>query len=310
MLFDLEIKTKKEKETGESGRFVIEPLPAGYGVTLGTALRRVLLSSLPGGAISEIQIQGVSHPFTTVKGIKEDVVEIMLNLKRVRFQVKGEGPFEGTLEAKGKKEITAGDIKVSSEAKVFNPDLRIATLTEKSAKLSVSLKVERGFGYRPAEEVETGKVGVIPMDSVFSPVVNVSFSVEGTRVGRRTDLDRLVLDIETDGTIKPSEALAEASRILSGFLASVSGEEKAVPAPAKGGKEAGEGSSEEVRKTPVSGIGLSPRTLNTLDSAGIKTVGGLIQKSAEDLAGIKGFGEAGLKEVEKSLKKMGVSLKE
>lgn len=309
MLFDLEIKTKKEKETAESGRFVIEPLPAGYGVTLGTALRRVLLSSLPGGAISEIQVQGVSHPFTTVKGVKEDVVEMMLNLKQVRFQLKGEGPFEGTIEAKGKKEITAGDIKVSSEAKVFNPDLVIATLTDKSAKLSAALKIERGFGYRPAEEVDTGKVGVIPMDSVFSPVLNVSFKVEGTRVGRRTDLDRLVIEIETDGTIKPSEALAEASRILSGFLASVSGEEK--PAPAGGGEEeAGEGPSEEVRRTPISEIGISPRTLNTLESASVKTVGGLIQKSAEDLMGIKGFGEAGLKEVEKSLKKLGASLKE
>jgi len=309
-MFDLEVRTKKEKETGEKGRFVIEPLPGGYGVTLGTALRRVLLSSLPGGAISEIQIQGVSHAFTTIKGIKEDVVEIMLNLKRVRFQVKGEGPFEGTIEVKGKKEITGVDIQVSSEAKVFNPDLKIATLTDKGAKLSASLKIERGFGYRQAEEVETGKVGVIPMDSVFSPVLNVSFAVEETRVGRQTGLDRLVLDIETDGTIKPSQALEEASRILSNFLASVSGKEKTARAKPKAEGEAGEGPAEEVRQALISEIGLSPRTLNTLESASVKTVGGLIQKSAEDLLGIDGFGLVGLSEVKKSLKKLGASLKE
>lgn len=312
-LKDLQIK--KEKETKDSGVFVIEPLPSGYGITLGTALRRVLLSSLPGGAISEVRIQGVSHPFTTVKGVREDVVEIILNLKRVRFQIRGDGPFEGTLEAKGKKELTAKDIKVSSEVVVANPSAKIATLTDKSSKLSINLVVERGVGYRSAEERESDKVGVIPMDSVFSPVTNVSFSVEGARVGRRTDLDRLVVNVATDETIKPSQALEEAAKILQGYFARISGMEtagkKEKPAKAKETeKESTPEAPEEVRKTLVSDLGLSPRTLNTLEEASIKSVGGLLQKTEEDLLDIKGFGEAGLKEVVKALKKLDVALKE
>ncbi len=215
-LIDFEIK--KEKETPELGQFVIEPLPAGYGTTLGTALRRTLLSSLPGGAVAEVRIQGVAHPFTTLKGVKEDVVEILLNLKKVRFSLQGEGPYEATLEAKGRKTVTAGDIQISSEAKVANPDLKLATLTDKDAKISLILLVEKGVGYRSAEERGGGKVGVIPMDSVFSPVVKVSYRVEGTRVGRKTNFERLILEIVTDKTISPSAALSQAAEILVGYL--------------------------------------------------------------------------------------------
>lgn len=205
---------RKEKETQEQGRFVIEPLPAGYGTTLGTALRRVLLSSLPGGAVVEVRIQGVSHPFTTLKGVKEDVVELLLNLKKVRFSLRGAGPYEATLEAKGKKAVTAADIKSSSEVQVANPDLRIATLTDKEAKISLALTIEEGTGYRSAEERGGGKVGVIPMDSIFSPVTRVGYWVEGTRVGRKTNYERLTLEVETDATIKPSEAVSAAAEIL------------------------------------------------------------------------------------------------
>lgn len=310
-----DLKAKKGKETKENGQFIIEPLPVGYGVTLGTALRRVLLSSLPGGAITEVRIQGVSHPFTTIKGVREDVIELVLNLKQVRFQLQGDGPFEGTLEAKGKKELTAGDIKISSEVKIANPDFKLATLADKNSKLSMNLLVERGVGYKPVEERGSGKIGVIPMDSVFSPVVNVAFSVESTRVGRKTDLDRLVLEVTTDGTIKPSEAVEEAANILRDYFGKIAGLED-IPSPVEKEKVEKEKPlpveevSETVRKTSVSELGLSPRVLNTLEEAGIKTVGGLVQKSEEDLLGIKGFGGTGLTGVKKALKKLGVSLKE
>ena len=218
---DFEIK--KEKETQDLGRFVIEPLPAGCGSTIGTALRRVLLSSLPGGAVAEVRFSGVPHPFTTIKGVKEDVVELVLNLKKVRFTVHGDGPYEGTIAIKGKKIVTAGDIKISSEATVANPDLKIATLTDKSAELSATLLVERGVGYKPAEEREGGKVGVIPLDSIFSPVVKVGFWVEETRVGRKANFDRLIIEIATDGTIKPSAALAQSADILSNYFGRFSG---------------------------------------------------------------------------------------
>ena len=210
----INFEIKKEKETQDLGRFVVEPLPAGYGMTLGTALRRTLLSSLPGGAIAEVRIQGVAHPFTTLKGVKEDVVEIIMNLKKVRFSPRGEGPYEATLEAKGKKTVTAKDIQISSEAQVANPELKIATLTDKDAKIALTLLVEKGTGYRSAEERGGGKVGVIPMDSIFSPVVKVGYWVEGTRVGRKTNFERLILEVATDGTLKPSEAISSAAEIL------------------------------------------------------------------------------------------------
>lgn len=310
-----ELKIKKEKETKETGRFVIEPLPAGYGATLGTALRRVLLSSLPGGAVTEMRIQGVSHPFTTIKGVKEDVVELMLNLKKVRFKLHGDGPFEGTLEAKGKKVLKAGDIKISSEAVVANPDFKVATLTDRNTKLSISLLVERGIGYRSVEDREGGKVGAIPLDSIFSPVTKVVLSVEGTRMGRRTDLDRLVLEVTTDGTLKPSEAIEESAKILHGYFARIAGWEKQLPT--EGEKEDVEKTEsslpkagDKVRKTPTSDLGLPPRVLNTIEGAGIRTIGGLLQKSEEDLLGIQGFGESGLSKIKKALKKLGASLKE
>ena len=211
-LSDFEIKT--EKETAGLGRFVLEPLRGGYGTTLGTALRRVLLSSLPGAAVAEVRIQGVTHPFTTIKGVKEDVVELLLNLKKIRFTLKGEGPFEGTLEEKGKKVITAGDLKVTSEVEIANPDFKIATLTDKDSRLSLSLTIEKGMGYKPSEERERGKIGAIPLDSIFSPVLKVAFWTEGARVGRQTNFERLTLEITTDETIKPSRALGAAAEIL------------------------------------------------------------------------------------------------
>jgi len=306
-----EIAVKKEKGTKDAGRFVIEPLPSGYGHTLGNGLRRVLLSSLPGAAIVEISIVGVSHPFTTIKGVREDVIELILNLKKVRFTMHVDEPLEARIEVKGKKEVTAGDIKVASGAEVANPKLKIATLTDKSAKLSAWLLVERGTGYKASEEREGSKVGVIPIDSIFSPVTEVAYWVEETRRGRETELDRLIIEITTDGTINPSEALEKATGILIRYLDPLTGKKvkkAAKVVPAEKEKKA-EGPPPEVRKLALLELNLSPQTGTILTGVGIKSVGGLLQKSRDDLLAIRGFGERRLTEIDRELKKLGVALK-
>ena len=311
MIDPKEMTVKKEKGTKDAGRFVIEPLPSGYGHTLGNGLRRVLLSSLPGAAIAEISIVGISHPFTTIKGVREDVIELILNLKKVRFTMHVDEPLEARIEVKGKKEVTAGDIKIASGAEVANPKLKIATLTDGSAKLSVRLLVERGVGYKASEEGKGSRVGVIPMDSVFSPVTKVAYWVEEMRRGRETDLDRLIIEITTDGTIKPSEALEKATGILIKYLEPFTGrkvkKEKKKGLPAKTPAKAGP--PPEVRKLALLELNLSPQTITILTGAGIKSVGGLLQKSKDDLLTIRGFGERRLTEIDRELEKLGVALK-
>jgi len=312
MINPKEITIKKEKETKEEGRFVIEPLTYGYGHTLGNALRRVLLSSLPGAAVAEVSFEGVPHPFTTIKGVKEDLIELILNLKKVRFIMHVDGPLEARIEAKGKKEVTAGDIKISSGAEIANPELKVATLTDKSAKLSARLLVEKGVGYKPSEERQESRVGVIPMDSVFSPVTKVAYFVEETRRGRETNLDKLILEITTDRTLKPGEALEKATAILISYLEPLIGKKlkkAAEEALAEKGKKV-EGPSPEIRKLSLEELNLPPQTVTILTKGGIKTVGRLLQKTVEDLLSIRGFGERRLKDLERELKKLGVALKE
>jgi len=300
------VTVEKTKEAGAYGRFVIEPLPAGYGLTLGNALRRVLYASLPGAAIAEVSFAGVSHPFTTIKGVKEDVVELILNLKKVRFVAHIDGPAEARIEAKGKGVVTAGDIQVGAGLEVANPELRVATLTDKSAKLSAKLLIEKGVGYKMADEREGSQVGVIPVDSVFTPVVKVAYRVEETRRGGETNLDRLIMEITTDGTIKPSKALQEAAEILIDcftlFTAKKGAQKTSSSEPV--------GPSQEIRKLSLSKLNLTPQTLTALTGARIKTVGGLLKKSKADLLAIKGFGGRRLMEVTGELKRLGVALKE
>lgn len=310
MIDPKDVTVKKEKEVKDKGRFVIEPLPAGYGYTLGNSLRRVLLSSLPGAAIAEVSFEGISHPFTTIKGVKEDVIELILNLKKVRFMIYTDEPLEARIEAKGKKEITAGDIKIASGADVANPGLKIATLTDKTAKLSVRLLVEKGVGYKPSEERGGSKVGVIPIDSIFSPVLKVAYWVEETRRGRETNLDRLIIEIITDGTIKPSKALENATNILMSYLEPVVGRKpEAVKVAAAEKERKAEGPPLKVRKLALSDLDLSPQTITILTGAGIKSVGGLLQKTEEDLLAIRGFGERRVAEIKEELKKLGIALK-
>ncbi|MDO8556943.1 MAG: DNA-directed RNA polymerase subunit alpha [Candidatus Jorgensenbacteria bacterium] len=218
------VEVKKISEKNNVGVFHVEGLYTGYGMTLGNALRRVLLSSFPGAAITQIKIDGVDHEFSTVPNVSEDVVEFCLNLKKVRFLFYADEPQVLQLHKKGDGEVTAGDIQSTTFAKVINPDLHLATLTKKGAELLIELTVEKGLGYVPAESrrLERLPVGVIVLDAVFSPIVRVAFSVENMRVGDRTDYNRLFLEIETDGTISPSDALHKASNILKDHFGKVS----------------------------------------------------------------------------------------
>lgn len=210
------VSIKRVSETPTRGIFNIEGLFTGYGITLGNALRRALLSSLPGAAITQLKIKGVSHEFSTLPGMMEDVIQFTLNLKKVRFIFFATEPQTLILKAKGAREVTAGDIQSNALVRVVNPDLHLATLTKKQAELEAELVVEKGMGYVPAEKRKTERltIGAIALDAIFSPVVNVNFRVENIRVGERTDYNRLILDIETDGSITPSEALHKTSNVL------------------------------------------------------------------------------------------------
>lgn len=217
------VKIKTVSETDKEGVFEIEGLYSGYGLTIGNALRRVLLSSLPGACVTQIKIKNVKHEFTTIDGVIEDVVELALNMKKVRFAFHADEPQVLTIDVKGEKEVTAGDIKANAQVEVINPEAHIATLTDKKTEFSMEITVEKGLGYVPVEarKVEKLPVGVIAIDAIFTPVTNVNFVVENMRVGERTDFNKVRLTIETDGSIKPSIALHKASNILKDHFAKV-----------------------------------------------------------------------------------------
>ena len=238
------VKIKKVSEDESHGLFEIEGLFRGYGITIGGALRRILLSSLPGAAMTKFSLKGAGHEFTTIPGMVENVVELGLNLKKVRFYFDADGPQELSLKFKGEGDVTAKDIKGNFQVQVQNPDLHIATLTTKSAEIDMVLTVEKGLGYVPveAQKVERLPIGTVALDAVFSPVINVNFSVENMRVGDRTDYNRVKLEIETDGTISPSRALHKAANVLSDHLKKISdieiSEEKMFVKGARGKKTA------------------------------------------------------------------------
>ncbi len=241
---------KKVNETDKEGVFEIEGLYAGYGLTLGNALRRVLLSSLPGAAITQVKIKGVSHEFTTLEGVKEDMVEVALNLKKVRFRIHTDEPQVLTLRVKGEKEVTAADIKTNAQVDLITPDAKIATLTSKNAELDVEITVEKGLGYVPVESRRSEKlpIGVIALDALFSPVSKVNFVVENMRVGERADYNRLRLVIETDGSLTPSSALRKASNILQDHFVKISGVEVKEVEAAPAAEEEGEKKAKKAAK--------------------------------------------------------------
>lgn len=214
-------KIKTEEETSLYGRYTIEPLEQGYGQTLGNSLRRVLLASLPGSSITSIAIEGVKHQFSTVPGLKEDVNELILNIKRIRLTVTGDEVVNLSLKKTGPGDITAGDIEVPTGVMIVNPELVLGTLADKKSEFSMQLTAARGFGYAPVEDKHEGAIGTIPVDALYSPIQRVNYKVESTRVGRMTNLDRLVMEIWTDGTIQPVQAMKDAATILVSFFSQV-----------------------------------------------------------------------------------------
>lgn len=296
---EAQVTIKVEKQTADTGIFVIAPLPRGFGHTLGNTLRRILLSSLPGAAISQVKFTGVPHQFSTIPGVREDVVDLTLNLKQIRLKIEGEQPVALTLSKKGPGEVTASDIEVPAGVEIVNKDLHLATLADKKTKIEAEMVAESGRGYIPCEEREA-KIGVIPLDCVFSPVLNVAYKVEPTRVGQRTDYDQLTMEITTDKTLKPLGALVEASQILSQFFGRISLGDKAKKLRKK------EAKTQVTKKVGLEELEIPLRTLNSLKKAKISSANELAQKSREEILSIKNIGEKALKEIERALKKEGL----
>ncbi len=288
-------------------RIVVEPLEPGFGYTLGNTLRRTLLSRIPGAAITSIQIEGVEHEFSTVDGVVEDVVDIILNLKRVVIRLEGNDEQTLYLSAKGAGEVTAGDLKLPAGVEVVNPDAHLATLSS-SGRLEMELTVAPGVGYRTADVNKGGSstIGVIPIDSIFSPVRKVAYRVENTQVGQMTNFDRLVLDIETNGAIEPAEAVSSAGKTLGelmGLFADI-GEGQGLEL----GDIEPEISSSPDLELPIEALDLSERPRNCLRRAQIKTVGELVERTSDDLLNITNFGQKSLDEVIAKLDELGLSL--
>lgn len=292
--------------------FEIQPFYPGYGVTVGNSYRRVLLSSLEGAAITQVKIKGVGHEFSTLPGVLEDVVMILLNLKKIRFKNWSEEPQTIALHVKGAKEARAKDFKLNPQIKLANPEAHIATLTDKKAELQIEAKIEKGVGYLLLEEREEKKseIGVIPMDAIFSPVKRVSFKIENVRVGKRTDFERLELEVETDGVITPEEAFSQATDILLEHFSLFSKFKKEAPVTkALMVKEKKKGKKEDVKKIKIENLKISERTKNALLQNNLKTIGGILRKSEADFLNLKGMGEKGVKEIKKVLKKFNLELK-
>lgn len=287
-------------------RFVVEPLEPGFGYTLGNTLRRTLLSRIPGAAVTSLQIEGVQHEFTTIPGVIEDVVDIILNMKQVVVRTEEYEPQTLYLSAKGSGEVKAGDIKTPAGVEVVNPGLHIATLSS-GGQLEVELTVERGVGYRTAEKNKAGDIiGVLPIDSIFSPVRKVSYRVESTQVGQMTNFDRLVLDVDTNGALEPSEAVSSAGKTLRELLGLFADMGEGVGLEL-GDVAVAESSSPDL-DLPIEALDLSERPRNCLRRAQIKTVGELVVKSPDDLLNITNFGQKSLEEVTAKLDELGLSL--
>lgn len=312
-------KPKVVSESDFSGVFEIDGLYPGYGHTLGNSLRRILLSSLSGAAITSVKIDGVSHEFSAIDGVKEDVIMILLNLKKVRFRMTGDEPQEITLSVKGQKSVTAADIKTPGQIEVLNPEQHIAEVTGAGTTLNISMTVQKGLGYSTREELQKEKVevGSIVLDAIFTPIRRVNYEVEDMRVGDRTDHNRLRITIETDGSISSRDALESSIEIMIRQLHAIVGFkeethsldtelEKAVSKE----KVKKEEIDPEILKTRIETMNLTTRTANALNTANIRTLGGLVRKKEEDLLDVDGLGEKGIQEIKKILLDNGLSLRQ
>jgi len=298
-------QVKVVETTEDYGKFVIEPLEPGFGTTLGNSLRRVLLSSLPGAAVTSVSIDGVAHEFSSIPHVREDVTEILLNLKRLNLVSHSEEPVRLTLDVKGPKQVTAADIKTPSDVEIVNTDLYICSIDDSSTTLRAELVVERGKGYVPADrnKKEDQPIGVIPIDAIFSPVVKANFLVEKTRVGQETDWDKLVLEVWTDRTIKPEDAVSDAARIFTRHLDLFSNfGESILNAPAGG--RPGE-TPHRLADVPVEELELSVRALNCLKANDITKIGQLLSKREDELLSLRNFGRKSLDEIKERLVEKG-----
>ncbi|MBI2024327.1 DNA-directed RNA polymerase subunit alpha [Candidatus Giovannonibacteria bacterium] len=315
------IRTVSEEEN--KGVYEIDALHPGYGHTIGNSLRRVLLSSLPGTAITRVKIQGVSHEFSAITDVKEDVISLVLNLKQVRLLMHTDEPQKITLSAKGIKKVTAGDFEAPTQVEIMNKDLEIANLTSKTSELNIEATVERGLGYVPREVLEKEKVdvGTLTIDAIFTPIRKVNYEVENMRVGDRTDYNRLRISIQTDGTIAPRKAIEDSVNIIIKQLQSLIfiepslalEEREGVALEAQPAMQSSvgsdESSSEDPLKVHIEDLELSARTQNALSGASIRTVGGLVKKTREDLLNMPGVGSKAVEEIEEALSRLGLSLK-
>ena len=320
-------KPRVVSEQGESGIFEIEGLYPGYGHTLGNSLRRIILSSLPGVAITSVKIAGVNHEFSVLEGVKEDVITILLNLKKIRMRFSTDEPQTLYLKVKGlsahsgesveERVIRASDLEVPGQVEILNPDEVIATLTSKNASLDMELKAEKGLGFMPKEMIDKSRVdiGTIALDGIFTPIRRASYEVENMRVGDRTDFNKLRISIETDGTVSPSNALSFAIEIMINQLKAIVGFKEDEPEITKMDTQDEQSSSSkvevdsEVLKTRVESLDISLRTRNALSLANIRTVGGLARKKEKDLLEIDGLGAKGIQEIRKALGEFGITLK-
>ncbi len=311
-------KITHEEVNEDRGVFVIEPLDKGFGYTFGNSLRRVLLSSLEGAAVTSVKIEGVAHEFTTLPGVREDVTDIILNLKQLVCILHGESPeVEVRLTKRGEAVVTAADIEAPADLEILNPDLEIANLSSKG-RLEITLTIGRGRGYLPAEgnRGQAHTIGVIPVDSMFSPINRVSYDVEAARVGQRTDYDKLILDVTTNGSIDPKDAIGEAAEILIRQLAiftdleRIEGFGESAAVAADGGLDTGGISlAGGMENFPIEELELGVRSYNCLKRVGIETIGDLVTKSESELAAIPNFGKKSIEEVKETLQQHGLTLR-
>ena len=302
----------KVEQTDNYGKFVVEPLERGYGTTLGNSLRRVLIASLPGSAITTMQIDGVLHEFSTVKGVTEDVTQIILNLKKVSLKINSEDQKDLELDVKGPAKVTAGDIQGDSEVSVLNPDLHIATVAD-GAELHIKMTADKGRGYLSANDnkarMEDLAIGVLPIDSIYTPIERVNYTVENARVGQRSDFDKLTLDVWTDGSITPTEAVSLGAKILTEHLAMfVNLTETAQNAQVMVEKE--ETHKEKTLEMTIEELDLSVRSYNCLKRAGINTVKELTDRTVSDMMKVRNLGQKSLEEIKLKLNDLGVSFRQ
>lgn len=307
-------KPRVVKEEEFQGIYEIDGLYPGYGHTLGNSLRRIILSSLPGAAVTHVKIDGVKHEFDNIDGVREDVITILLNIKRIRLALHSEEPVVMTVKVDKVGKITAGDIKAPTQIEILSKDQHIAEVTEKGTSLEIEMTVARGMGYVPREVHQKEKVdiGAIAMDAVFTPIRRANYEVENMRVGDRTDYNRLRLFVETDGTMSPREAMEKSIEIMVVQLKAITGfkdtseEEVDEETSATTTAEV----DPDILKTRIEALDLSARTLTALEEASIRTIGGLVKKSKDDILSLDGIGPKGLEEIDDLLKKMGLSLSE